>query len=198
MEGSEGSDPGYDDWFDEPEPPTQEAGRAARGSYDDADEVWVLPGDEERSGPRGARPGIVIGGRTFSTKQAAIIAASVLALLFAGLAAAGVFSGSKSPAASISISSVTLPTTSATSTPPVTTPSAQAPTTTLNPGDTGTEVKTLQRALAALGFSAGKPDGYYGPATQTAVKQFQSSKGLTADGVVGPQTLTALQQALSG
>jgi peptidoglycan hydrolase-like protein with peptidoglycan-binding domain len=48
-----------------------------------------------------------------------------------------------------------------------------------------------------LGFSAGTPDGIYGPSTQTAVERFQASKGIAPDGVVGPQTLAALQHALS-
>jgi peptidoglycan L-alanyl-D-glutamate endopeptidase CwlK len=72
-----------------------------------------------------------------------------------------------------------------------------APSQTLVPGDTGSQVEILQRALAALGFSPGKPDGGYGFATQTAVARFQLSKGLLNDGVVGPQTLAALQYALS-
>jgi peptidoglycan hydrolase-like protein with peptidoglycan-binding domain len=59
-------------------------------------------------------------------------------------------------------------------------------------------VKVLQRALAALGFSPGKPDGDYGPATKVEVEKFQVSKGLAEDGVVGQQTLAALQQALAG
>jgi peptidoglycan hydrolase-like protein with peptidoglycan-binding domain len=58
-------------------------------------------------------------------------------------------------------------------------------------------VKDLQRSLTALGFPV-KVDGDYGPSTQTAVEQFQSSKNLDADGIVGPQTLAALQKALAG
>ena len=76
-------------------------------------------------------------------------------------------------------------------------PQAQAPSQTLAPGDTGPQVTILQRALAALGLSAGTPDGNYGPATQTAVARFQASKGLPQVGIVGPQTLAALEQALS-
>ena len=78
-----------------------------------------------------------------------------------------------------------------------TTPTAQAPQQTLNPGDTGEQVKILQQALTALGFSPGKADGDYGPTTQAAVEKFQLSKGLAEDGVVGQQTLAALRQALS-
>ena len=61
-----------------------------------------------------------------------------------------------------------------------------------------TQVKTLQKALASLGFSPGTPDGDYGPATQVAVERFQVAKGLAEDGVVGPATLAALQKALAG
>jgi peptidoglycan hydrolase-like protein with peptidoglycan-binding domain len=87
-----------------------------------------------------------------------------------------------------------------TTAPPTTatTPIVMAPSQPLTPGDTGKQVKILQQALKALGFYTGKPDGDYGPNTQNAVEQFQGSKGLTADGIVGQQTLTALQQALSG
>ena len=86
-------------------------------------------------------------------------------------------------------------------TTPQTTPTApttQAPQQTLSLGATGQQVKILQRALTALGFSPGKADGDYGASTQSAVEQFQAAHKLTADGAVGPQTLAALQQALSG
>jgi peptidoglycan hydrolase-like protein with peptidoglycan-binding domain len=87
---------------------------------------------------------------------------------------------------------VTKPATTATK------PTTQAPQQTLKPGDTGEQVKVLQRALTALHFSPGKADGDYGQATQIAVEKFQLSKGLGEDGIVGQQTLAALQQALSG
>lgn len=58
--------------------------------------------------------------------------------------------------------------------------------TTVKLGSKGDVVKSLQ---AALGLSA---DGDFGPATQTALKKWQTENGLTADGVAGPKTLAAL------
>jgi peptidoglycan/xylan/chitin deacetylase (PgdA/CDA1 family) len=57
----------------------------------------------------------------------------------------------------------------------------------LRVGSTGTAVRTLQQALANKGYSL-SPDGVFGPITQSAVKSFQSSQGITADGIVGPVT----------
>jgi hypothetical protein len=188
-------DPGYDDWFDEPEPPADTHSGAHRSTYEDVEEVWVLPEDEDVRGP-GNRE-IVIAGRTFTLTQVAIVVISVLALFFAALAAAGVFNGKTAAAPPVTIKKPVTPTVQ-TSTPAVTTPSTQAPAQTLSPGDTGAQVKILQKALAKLGFSPGTPDGDYGPATQVAVERFQVSKGLAEDGVVGPQTLNAIQKALSG
>jgi chitosanase len=55
----------------------------------------------------------------------------------------------------------------------------------------GAEVRTLQEALNLHGFS-NAPDGIYGPLTEALVKQFQESKGLRVDGIVGPATRSAL------
>ena len=58
--------------------------------------------------------------------------------------------------------------------------------------------KWLQTALNILG--ADPPldvDGEYGPQTQAAVKQFQETHGLVADGWAGDATHVALQLALS-
>jgi hypothetical protein len=188
-------DPGYDDWFDEPEPLTETQSGANRGVYEDVEEVWVLPEDEDARSP-GHRD-IVIAGRTLTVTQVAIIALSVLAIFFAILAAAGVFNGNKAAAPPVTPPVKPVKPVK-TNTNPVTTPSTQAPATTLKPGDTGSQVKTLQRALATLGFSPGTPDGDYGPATQVAVEKFQVAKRLAEDGVVGPATLAALQRALAG
>lgn len=196
MDGPEERGPGYDDWFDEPEPPTETQSGANRGVHEDAEEVWMLPEDEEARSP-GQRE-IVIAGRTLTMTQVAIIALSVLAVFFAILAAAGVFDSGKAAAPPVSTPTVAPPAKTTTSTPTNTTPAVQAPSVTLKPGDTGEQVTTLQKALTSLGFSPGTPDGDYGPATQVAVEKFQVAKGLAEDGVVGPATLAALQKALSG
>jgi Putative peptidoglycan binding domain len=198
MEGREQRDPGYDDWFDEPEPPSESRGSAGRSAYDDVEEVWVLPEEEAR--PRVRRPRrreIVVAGRSLATAQAIVIVASLLAVVIGALAAVGVFNGSKAALPPVTPPTTTTPPAS-TSTPTNTTPATEAPSAPLKPGDTGSQVKVLQRALAALGFSPGKPDGDFGPATQNAVEKFQRAKGLTADGIVGPQTLAKLKLALSG
>lgn len=195
MEGHQGGGPGYDDWFDEPEQPTETQSGANRGVYEDVEEVWVLPEDED-SRSSGQRE-IVIAGRAFTTTQVAIIVLSILAIFFAILAAAGVFDSGK--AAAPPVTPPTHPvTTQQTTTQTNTTPSAQAPSTTLKPGDTGQQVKLLQQSLASLGFSVGTVDGDYGPATQVAVEKFQLAKNLAEDGIVGPATLAALQKAVSG
>lgn len=57
----------------------------------------------------------------------------------------------------------------------------------------GQDVLSLQRRLVKLGISlSGMPDGIFGPCTEKAVKAFQASKGLPADGLAGPETLAAL------
>lgn len=195
MEGHQGGGPGYDDWFDEPEQPTETQSGANRGVYEDVEEVWVLPEDED-SRSSGQRE-IIIAGRAFTTTQVAIIVLSILAIFFAILAAAGVFDSGK--AAAPPVTPPTHPvTTQQTTTQTNTTPAGQAPSTTLKPGDTGQQVKLLQQSLASLGFSVGTVDGDYGPATQVAVEKFQVAKNLAEDGIVGPATLAALQKAVSG
>ncbi|HEY8126203.1 MAG TPA: peptidoglycan-binding protein [Methylocystis sp.] len=60
---------------------------------------------------------------------------------------------------------------------------------TIKLGDTGDDVKRLQRVFArnkSLGPDA--VDGVFGPRTDEAVKDFQQANGLAADGVVGPMT----------
>ncbi len=53
-------------------------------------------------------------------------------------------------------------------------------------------VKTIQYLLQFRGYTTVTADGAFGPGTDTAVKNFQTSKGLAADGVVGASTWVAL------
>jgi peptidoglycan hydrolase-like protein with peptidoglycan-binding domain len=198
MEGRDQRDPGYDDWFDEPEPPPSRRRRGQRRAAEPGlDETWVAPSQEARRAPR--EP-LVIGGREVTTTQLGIVAVSAVVLLLAILAAAGAFSGGGKTAAPPTVPHHTTPPPKVTpsNTTPVTTPTTPAPTSTLKPGDTGAQVTVLQHALASLGYSVGKADGSYGPATKSAVAAFQTAQGLTADGVVGTQTLAALATALGG
>ncbi len=70
-------------------------------------------------------------------------------------------------------------------------------TSTLEQGDSGPDVTTLQQALAVHGFSPGNIDGNYGQGTVAAVTAFQRSESLLPDGVAGPRTLSALGLASS-
>ena len=72
-------------------------------------------------------------------------------------------------------------------------PAAQAAT--LRKGDRGSEVKKLQNALKQLGYYSLKVDGVYGKGTVNAVKAFQKSKGLKADGIAGPKTQEKLYKS---
>ena len=56
----------------------------------------------------------------------------------------------------------------------------------------GDDVKQLQQKLTDLGYNLGPVDGHFGIKTLSAVRLFQSAKGLPVDGVAGPQTLQAL------
>lgn len=55
-------------------------------------------------------------------------------------------------------------------------------------GARGPAVVMMQDRLKAHGFNAGVSDGIYGPNTGMALKAFQASQGITADGVCGPIT----------
>lgn len=59
-------------------------------------------------------------------------------------------------------------------------------------GSTGATVTEIQTRLKAWGYYTGAVDGTYGSATEKAVKFFQQSNGLTADGQAGNETLAAL------
>lgn len=61
----------------------------------------------------------------------------------------------------------------------------------------GDDVFTLQERLTELGFDAGRPDGYFGPATERALMTFQRDMRLTPDGMCGPATIRELHRLSS-
>ena len=59
-------------------------------------------------------------------------------------------------------------------------------------GTRGQEVRAIQTKLKSLGFYTGAVDGIFGTGTQKAVRAFQKSVGLKADGIAGQKTLLYL------
>ncbi|MFN3716490.1 MAG: lytic murein transglycosylase [Thiobacillus sp.] len=55
------------------------------------------------------------------------------------------------------------------------------------------QVQTMQRQLNELGFDAGAADGLIGPRTQSALRRFQLSQGLPADGYPAPSVLARVE-----
>jgi peptidoglycan hydrolase-like protein with peptidoglycan-binding domain len=82
-------------------------------------------------------------------------------------------------------------TTTVTTVPPVTTTTVAHPTIQEGTPDTA-DTTILQQRLNVLGYNVGTPDGSFGPATTTAVKQFQTDHKLPATGVVDAATWAAL------
>ena len=63
---------------------------------------------------------------------------------------------------------------------------------TLRRGTQSAEVARMQQTLIDLGYLTGEPDGNYGSATEKAVKAFQKTNSLNADGTAGSATLSQL------
>ena len=58
-------------------------------------------------------------------------------------------------------------------------------------GDQGEEITEIQYKLVVLGYDV-IADGAFGPAMAEAIKDFQKSCGIKADGLIGPATYSAL------
>ena len=59
-------------------------------------------------------------------------------------------------------------------------------------GDTKENIRIVQQRLKELGFYTISVDGIWGPKTLAGVKNFQRSRGLVVDGIVGAKTEKAL------
>ena len=62
----------------------------------------------------------------------------------------------------------------------------------LKTGSTGPAVQLLQLALNRAGYGQLDTDGIFGPGTDAALRRFQASRGIPADGVAGNQTHRAI------
>jgi N-acetylmuramoyl-L-alanine amidase len=63
-------------------------------------------------------------------------------------------------------------------------------------GDTGDAVRDIQDRLTALGHTVDPdPPGTFGPGTETAVRSFQQSRLIAADGLIGRETWRTLVDA---
>ena len=179
-----------DDWSIEPEPSTQRSAPPTSQGVAAQEDARLLVDDWLTGEPVPEPPS-----RPNSLDKAGLIVAAALVILFGGLAFAGVFT-SKHHRPPPPVTTTPPPRSSTTTTPSTAATTAHGgvtvPTSTLKPGDTGSQVIDLQQTLAALGYLTGTADGNYGPATQSAVARFQRATGLTADGVFGSQTLSAL------
>jgi N-acetylmuramoyl-L-alanine amidase len=60
----------------------------------------------------------------------------------------------------------------------------------------GDDAATLQSRLIEMGFNPGRVDAIFGSLTESAVKEFQKSVGVTADGECGPATVIALMRLI--
>lgn len=54
------------------------------------------------------------------------------------------------------------------------------------------DIAALQEQLIRLGYTPGEADGVFGPATSSALREFQLDHGLVPDGYPGEATMTAL------
>ena len=68
----------------------------------------------------------------------------------------------------------------------------------LKRGSLSNYVLIAQDDLNTLGYRTGGLDGIFGAATQDAVRRYQASVSLTADGIIGCNTWRSLQEAVVG
>lgn len=184
---------------DEPDPEAEDW-LAEEGELDWADTaehgaVGQAPGGPPPSGERAFRDELV---RRRRLVALVALAVAILVIVIVAIVVAGGGGGNKAqPPPTVSTAPPPPPppaqTTPATPAIKVTVPAGG----TLKSGDTGAQVKNLQKALNQLGLDAGKADGDFGASTEAAVMQFQKQHNLAQDGVVGAKTAAAINSALA-
>jgi murein DD-endopeptidase MepM/ murein hydrolase activator NlpD len=65
---------------------------------------------------------------------------------------------------------------------------------TMKLGDRGWDVAAMQYILARRGYPPGAIDAVFGPATDTALRNFQGALGLSVDGLAGSATIAGLRR----
>ena len=65
-------------------------------------------------------------------------------------------------------------------------------------GSLSVYVLIAQDDLNTLGYSTGGLDGIFGSRTETAVRNYQTSRGLSSDGIIGCNTWRSLQENVIG
>lgn len=68
----------------------------------------------------------------------------------------------------------------------------------LKRGSLSNYVLIAQDDLNTLGYRTNGLDGIFGPATQNAVREYQRTRGLAVDGIVGCNTWRSLQEEVVG
>jgi hypothetical protein len=185
-----------DNWFGEPEAraeqwPLTTPERRPEAPVELEDWLRERPETRPRSGP--TRAG------TFASRRLTWAGVLLFGCLLIGLAAAGVFGGgAQRPSAVTTGVSTASQLTTSSAPAPFTPPRPRSPVRVLKRGAQGPAVVALQRALARLGYYAGRIDGQYGAGTEGALSRFQTSSGLTPDGILGPKTRRALESTLKG
>jgi hypothetical protein len=67
---------------------------------------------------------------------------------------------------------------------------------TIRKGDRGEDVEYCQSTLNRIGFDVGAVDGIFGSKTDAGVRDFQASRHIDVDGIVGPVTWGELEAAI--
>ena len=75
---------------------------------------------------------------------------------------------------------------------PTPAPTYTVPESTVRSGSSGDDAKLVQSRLKELGYYTGKVDGKFGSGSVKALKEFQETNGLEADGVAGQSTYNVL------